>query len=51
MIPTIGYGEIYPMIVGGKLFAFLKGMCGLSVIAIPSGIVAKALLTAVRFDK
>ena len=51
MIPTIGYGEIYPMTVGGKLFAFLMGMCGLSVIAIPSGIVAKALLTAVRLDK
>ena len=51
MIPTIGYGEIYPVTVGGKLFAFLMGMCGLSVIAIPSGIVAKALLTAVRLDK
>ena len=51
MIPTIGYGDIYPMTLGGKLFALLMGMCGLSVIAIPSGIVAKALLTAVRFDK
>ena len=51
MIPTIGYGEIYPVTLTGKLFAFLMGMCGLSVIAIPSGIVAKALLTVVRFDK
>ena len=51
MIPTIGYGEIYPVTLAGKLFAFLMGMCGLSVIAIPSGIVAKALLTVVRFDK
>ncbi len=50
-ITTLGYDDVYPMTVGGKLFAFLIMMCGLSVVAIPSGIVAKALLTAVRFDE
>ncbi len=50
-ITTIGYDDIYPMTVGGKLFTFLMMMCGLSVIAVPSGIVAKALLMVVRLDK
>lgn len=50
-ITTLGYDDIYPMTVGGKLFTFLMMMCGLSVVAVPSGIVAKALLTVVRFDE
>ncbi|MCY4300198.1 MAG: ion channel [Aestuariivita sp.] len=40
---TIGYGDIYPITTGGKLFTFVILMCGLGVFAVPARLVATAL--------
>ena len=42
-LTTVGYGDVYPITVGGKLFTFLILMCGLGVIAVPAGLIASAL--------
>ena len=45
-LTTVGYGDIYPITTGGKIFTFLVLIIGLGIVAIPTGIVASALSTA-----
>ena len=45
-LTTVGYGDIYPITTGGKLFTFAVLMIGLGVVSIPSGLIASALSKA-----
>ena len=49
-LTTVGYGDIYPVTVGGKIFTFLILMCGLGVVAVPAGLISAAL-SKVRRDE
>ena len=40
---TVGYGDVYPITVGGKLFTFVVLMLGLGVVAVPPALIAAAL--------
>lgn len=42
-LTTVGYGDIYPITTGGRVFTFLVLMLGLGLVAVPTGIVASAL--------
>jgi len=42
-LTTVGYGDIYPITVGGRIFTYFILMIGLGVIAIPTGLIASAL--------
>ncbi len=42
-LTTVGYGDVIPLTVGGKLFTFVVLMIGLGVVAVPTGLVASAL--------
>lgn len=43
---TVGYGDITPITLGGKVFSFVLLMTALVMVGIPAGIVASALSTA-----
>lgn len=45
-LTTVGYGEIYPITLGGKLFTGLVLMIGLGIVALPAGIIASSLTEA-----
>ena len=45
-LTTVGYGDIYPITTGGKIFTFLVLMIGLGIVAVPTGLLASALSTA-----
>ena len=45
-LTTVGYGDIYPVTIGGKIFTFFILMLGLGVVSIPSGMIASALTQA-----
>ena len=45
-LTTVGYGDIYPITVGGRFFTFIVLMLGLGLVAVPTGIVASALSDA-----
>lgn len=45
-LTTVGYGDVYPITVGGKIFTFFVLLIGLSVIAVPAGVMATALMQA-----
>ena len=40
---TVGYGDVYPVTVGGKIFTFIMLMIGLGIISVPTGLIASAL--------
>ncbi|QIZ75817.1 ion transporter [Ferrimonas lipolytica] len=42
-LTTVGYGDIYPITAGGKVFTFLILILGLGIVSIPAGMVASAL--------
>ncbi len=41
-LTTVGYGDIYPITVGGRLFTFVVLMIGLGLISVPTGLIASA---------
>ena len=42
-LTTVGYGDVYPVTIAGRLFTFVILVLGLSVVAVPSGLIASAL--------
>lgn len=45
-LTTVGYGDIYPVTLGGRVFTSAILFIGLGIIAVPTGIVTSALLAA-----
>lgn len=42
-LTTVGYGDMYPITAGGRLFTFFVLMIGLGIVAVPTGLIASAL--------
>jgi voltage-gated potassium channel len=42
-LTTVGYGDIYPITLAGRIFTFFILIVGLGLVAVPTGIVASAL--------
>jgi voltage-gated potassium channel len=42
-LTTVGYGDIYPVTVGGRIFTVLMLLVALGVIAVPTGLISSAL--------
>jgi voltage-gated potassium channel len=47
-LTTIGYGDVYPVTVGGKIVASMVAVAGIGLIAMPTGILAAAFSDAFR---
>ena len=47
----MGYGDLYPITVGGKIFTFMVPIIGLGVVSVPAGLVASALSEARRVEQ
>ncbi|KLU05671.1 voltage-gated potassium channel [Rhodopirellula islandica] len=45
-LTTVGYGDVYPLTVGGRIFTFVVLIVGLGVVSIPAGLIASALSKA-----
>jgi voltage-gated potassium channel len=45
-LTTVGYGDVYPITIGGRIFTFLILMIGLGIVAVPAGMLASALSKA-----
>ena len=41
-LTTVGYGDVYPVTVGGRLFTMVIVLLGLGLVAVPSGLLASA---------
>jgi voltage-gated potassium channel len=45
-LTTVGYGDVYPITFGGRVFTFFVLMIGLGIVAVPAGLLASALSQA-----
>ncbi len=50
-LTTVGYGDVYPITLGGRVFTFVVLMIGLGIVAVPCGMLASALSEARRLEK
>ena len=47
-LTTVGYGDIYPITTGGKIFSTLIVFIGLGLVAVPTGLIASSLTQALN---
>lgn len=45
-LTTVGYGDVYPVTLGGRLFTFIVLIVGLGVVALPAAVFSSALTSA-----
>ena len=50
-LTTIGYGDVYPVTAGGKIFTSIIALIGIGVVAVPTGLIASALTKVIRDEK
>lgn len=50
-LTTVGYGDVYPVTVGGKIFTFFILIIGVGIVTIPAGLVASALSKAREIEE
>ncbi len=50
-LTTVGYGDVYPVTVGGRVFTFIVLMIGLGIVAVPTALIASALSEARRNER
>ncbi len=47
-LTTVGYGDVYPITIGGRVFTFFILLIGLGIVAIPTGIISSSLTKAIE---
>ena len=50
-LTTVGYGDVYPITVGGRIFTFFVVIVGLGVIAVPTGLLSSAMSETYEEDE
>jgi voltage-gated potassium channel len=47
-LATVGYGDVYPVTVGGKIFASIISLIGIGIVAIPTGIISASFVEEIN---
>ena len=50
-LTTVGYGDSYPITLGGKSFTFFVLIVGVGIVTVPAGLVATALTRAREIEE
>ena len=50
-LTTVGYGDVYPITIGGRLFTAIVLFVGLGIVAVPAGLVAGAVARTLKRDE
>lgn len=50
-LTTVGYGDVYPITLGGRIFTFFMLLIGVGVISVPAGLIAAALNQARKIEE
>ena len=49
-LTTVGYGDVYPITTGGRVFTFFVLIMGVGIVTVPAGLIATALTKARELD-
>ncbi len=47
-LATVGYGDVYPVTAGGKIFASIISLIGIGIVAIPTGIISASFVEEIH---
>lgn len=50
-LTTVGYGDIYPITMLGKVFSAIIAMLGIGLVAVPTGIISAGFIESIEKDK
>lgn len=50
-LTTIGYGDIYPITIMGKVLASVIAVCGIGLVALPTGIISSGFAEQMKSNK
>jgi voltage-gated potassium channel len=50
-LTTVGYGDMIPITVGGKIFTFIILMIGLAIVAVPTGLITSAISRTKEYEE
>ena len=50
-LATVGYGDVYPVTVGGKIFATIISLVGIGVVAIPTGVISASFVEEIYKER
>jgi len=50
-LTTVGYGDAYPITVGGKIFSSIVILIGLGIVAIPTGLLASSFSATIKKEE
>ena len=49
-LTTVGYGDIYPVTVIGRLVTMLSSVLGIAIIALPAGIITAGYMSEIKYS-
>ena len=50
-ITTVGYGDAYPITLGGRIWTFVVLLLGMGIVAVPAGLIATGLARAIEEER
>ena len=50
-LATVGYGDVYPITVGGKIFGTIISLVGIAVVAIPTGVISASFVEEIYKER
>ena len=50
-LATVGYGDVYPITIGGKIFATIISLVGIGIVAIPTGVISASFVEQISKEK
>tara|TARA_B100002019_G_scaffold82791_1_gene71524 strand:- start:873 stop:1289 length:417 start_codon:yes stop_codon:yes gene_type:complete len=50
-LATVGYGDVYPITIGGKIFAGIISLVGIGIVAIPTGVISASFVEQINKQK
>jgi len=50
-LATVGYGDVYPITAGGKIFATIISLVGIGVVAIPTGVISASFVEEIYKER
>ena len=50
-LTTVGYGDIYPVSVFGRIITMLSSILGIAIVALPAGIITAGYMTEIQKEE
>ena len=50
-LTTMGYGDIYPVTIAGRIITMISSFMGIAIVALPAGIITSGMMDEINSEK